>query len=293
MSVDANVAPARAGMRRNVRAATLGFMAFAVFSGADVLVKLLAERFQVPQVTFMITIAALVLLSAYAGATGSIGSLLPRHPYLALMRALLLAVDTLLIHYAFSMLPLAEAYLLAFLTPLLVAILAFVLLGERLSPLAWSGVMIGFTGVAIALRPGIAPLNLGHAAAAASALAFALSLVLLRRAKTSESDLALVATLLVVLATAAFGASMIGRGLEAATATDLLAAGAAGLLLLGGHFLLVRAFRVGDASVVAPFQYSQIIWGGLYGALLFSAPIELHTIIGALVIVLSAWLVLK
>jgi len=184
-------------MRRNVRAATLGFMAFAVFSGADVLVKLLAERFQVPQVTFMITIAALVLLSAYAGATGSIGSLLPRHPYLALMRALLLAVDTLLIHYAFSMLPLAEAYLLAFLTPLLVAILAFVLLGERLSPLAWSGVMIGFTGVA------------------------------------------------------------------------------------------------GDASVVAPFQYSQIIWGGLYGALLFSAPIELHTIIGAVVIVLSAWLVLK
>ncbi|MCA1494677.1 DMT family transporter [Ensifer sp. NBAIM29] len=293
MSVDANVAAAGAGMRRNLRAATLGFMAFAVFSGADVMVKLLAGRFPVPQVTFMSTIAALMLLGAYAGATGNGGSLLPRHPRLALMRALLLAVDTLLIHYAFSMLPLAEAYLLAFLTPLLVAILAFVLLGERLSPLAWSGVVIGFVGVAVALRPGIAPLNLGHAAAAASALAFALSLVLLRRTKASESDLALVATLLVVLAATALIASEIGGGLKAATLIDLLGAGAAGLLLLGGHFLLVRAFRVGDASVVAPFQYSQIVWGGLYGALVFSAPIELHTIIGALVIVFSAWLVLK
>jgi S-adenosylmethionine uptake transporter len=293
MSVDANVAPARAGMRRNLRAATLGFMAFAVFSGTDVLVKLLAERFQVPQVTFMVTVAALLLLGAYAGATGSIGSLVPRHPRLALLRALLLAVDTLLIHYAFSVLPLAEAYLLAFLTPLLVAILAFVLLGERLSPLAWSGVATGFGGVAVALRPGIAPFNLGHAAAAASALVFALSLLLLRRAKTTESDLALVATLLVVLAGTAFGASMIGGGLEPVTGADLVGAGAAGLFLLGGHFLLVRAFRAGEASVVAPFQYSQIIWGGLFGALIFSAPIELHTMIGALIIVLSAWLVLK
>jgi S-adenosylmethionine uptake transporter len=247
----------------------------------------------VPQVTFMVTVAALLLLGTYAGATGSIGSLVPRHPRLALLRALLLAVDTLLIHYAFSVLPLAEAYLLAFLTPLLVAILAFVLLGERLSPLAWSGVATGFVGVAVALRPGIAPFNLGHAAAAASALVFALSLLLLRRAKTTESDLALVATLLVVLAGTAFGASMIGGGLEPVTGADLVGAGAAGLFLLGGHFLLVRAFRAGDASVVAPFQYSQIIWGDLFGVLIFSAPIELHTMIGALIIVVSAWLVLK
>jgi S-adenosylmethionine uptake transporter len=49
----------------------------------------------------------------------------------------------------------------------------------------------------------------------------------------------------------------------------------------------------GEASVVAPFQYSQIIWGCLYGALLFAAPVNPYTIAGALIIILSGWLVLK
>ncbi|ACP23640.1 conserved hypothetical protein (plasmid) [Sinorhizobium fredii NGR234] len=292
MSVDANVAPASTGTR-NLRAAALGFISFAVFSGADVLVKLLSERFQVPQVTFMVTVAALVFLGFHAAATGAVKALLPRHPGLALLRALLLTADTLLIHYAFSVLPLAEAYLLAFLTPLMVAILACILLGERLSPLAWTGVAIGFAGVAVALRPGIAPLNLGHAAAAASALLFALSLVLLRRARAGERDLALVSTLLVVLAAVALAAALAGNGLMPVGAFDLAAAGTGGVLLLGGHLLLVRAFRSGDASVVAPFQYSQIVWGCLYGVLFFATPVEYHTVLGAMVIVLSGWLVLK
>lgn len=64
-------------------------------------------------------------------------------------------------------------------------------------------------------------------------------------------------------------------------------------LLLAGHGLLIRAFRIAEASVVAPFQYSQIIWGCLYGALPFSAPIEIHTLAGAVIIIVSGWLVLK
>ncbi|MBB3979794.1 S-adenosylmethionine uptake transporter [Rhizobium azooxidifex] len=276
-----------------MRGAILGFTAFAVFSGTDVLVKLLAERFAVPQVTFMVTVAALLLLLVQVGTTGTLASLLPRYPGLALARAFLLALDTILIHYAFSMLPLSEAYLLAFLTPILVAVLAFLLLGERLSPIAWSGVIVGFFGVAIALRPGMISLNLGHAAAAGSALVFALSLLLLRRTKQTEPDMALVSTLLVVLAAVALGAALSTGGFEPIGMSDLLSAFAGGLFLFGGHLLLVRAFRTGDASVVAPFQYSQIIWGCLYGALFFAAPTELHTLAGALVIILSGWLVLK
>lgn len=292
MSADAEATPKLAA-RPNLRAAMLCLLAFAVFSGTDVLVKLLAQHFAAPQVTFMVTMAALVLLLAQAAATGQGGSLMPRYPGLAMLRALLLAVDTLLIHYAFAVLPLAEAYLLAFLTPVLVAILAFVLLGERLSVLAWSGVLLGFAGVAIALRPGVAPLSLGHAAAAGSALVFALSLLLLRRTKAAESDMALVSTLLVVQAALALAVTGPAGGLALPGPGDIAMAVGAGVLLLAGHMLLVRAFRTGDASVVAPFQYSQIVWGCLYGALIFAAPVEVHTLVGAAVIVLSGWLVLK
>lgn len=292
MSVDAEAVPKPAA-RPNLHAAVFCLLAFAVFSGTDVLVKLLAERMAVPQVTFMVTTAALVLLLVQAGATGTLASLLPRYPGVALMRAFLLAIDTILIHYAFSMLPLSEAYLLAFLTPVLVAVLAFLLLGERLSPLAWLGVIVGFVGITIALQPTMVSLNLGHAAAAGSALVFALSLLLLRRTKQLETDMALVSTLLVVLAAVALGALLSTGGFRPVGGSDLVSAAAAGLFLLGGHLLLVRAFRTGDASVVAPFQYTQIIWGCLYGALFFAAPIELHMVAGALVVILSGWLVLK
>lgn len=279
--------------RANGRGILIAIIAFAVFSGTDALVKVLSSGVSAPQVTLMVTLAALAALVAYAAATGQLRLLLPHHPGLAFLRALLLAADTMLIHYAFSVLPLAEAYLLAFLTPLLVALMGFALLGERLSALACIGVVAGFAGVAVALKPGLVVLNFGHLAALASAVFFALSLILLRRTRAQESDMALVASLLFVLTPVALAVAlatgeMIPVGPSQASLVVL-----AGLLLLGGHALLVRAFRVGEASVVSASQYSQIIWGCVYGFVLFAAPIELHTLLGAAMIAVSGWLVLQ
>ncbi|OCP24748.1 MULTISPECIES: DMT family transporter [unclassified Ensifer] len=295
MPVDAP-ATARGGasiVPSNGRGALLVVVAFAIFSATDAIVKVMASGLPAPQVTFLVTAAALVALLIQSFATGRSGRLIPRQPGLALWRALLLAIDTMLIHYAFAKLPLAEAYLIAFLTPILVAVLGFVFLRERLSAVGWVGVLIGFAGVTVALKPGVAPLNLGHAAALGSAVLFALSLILLRRAKVAETDEALVGSLLVVMTPVALGVAAASGGLLPIDLADLGLAIAGGLLLLGGHALLVRAFRIGEASVVAPFQYSQIIWGCIYGVLLFSTPVELHMIAGAGIIMLSGLLVLK
>ncbi|MBW8319327.1 MAG: DMT family transporter [Arenimonas sp.] len=293
MSAEASSGRDTVTLLSNRRGVLLILAAFAVFSGTDALVKLSAERMPASQVTLFVTIAAFVLLCGYALVTGSIRRLFPRQPGLAFLRALLLAGDTLLIHYAFALLPLSEAYLLAFLTPILVAVMALFLLGERLSLAGWAGVVLGFAGVAIALRPGVAPLNLGHAAALGSAVLFALSLILLRKTRVEESDEALMASLFVVLIPLALAASLIHHGLSPVRPPEAALMAAGGMLLLGGHALLIRAFRIAQASLVAPFQYSQIIWGCLYGALLFAAPIEIHTLAGAAVIIVSGWLVLK
>lgn len=277
----------------NRRGVLLILLAFAVFSGTDALVKLSAEHLPAPQVTLLVTITAFALLCGHATLTGNVRRLFPRQPGLAFVRALMLAGDTLLIHYAFARLPLSEAYLLAFLTPIMVAVMSLVLLRERLSLAGWAGVVLGFAGVAVALRPGVAPLNLGHAAALGSAVLFALSLILLRKTNVEESDEALLASLFVVLIPLALAAALMHEGLSPVRVPQTLLLGAGGVLLLAGHGLLIRAFRVAQASVVAPFQYSQIIWGCLYGALLFAAPIEIHTLAGAAIIIVSGWLVLK
>jgi S-adenosylmethionine uptake transporter len=147
-------------------------------------------------------------------------------------------------------------------------------------------VLLGFSGVIVALQPGATALRFGHIAAVGSALLFALSLVLLRRTKATESDTALVASLLLVLSVLSFAVTLTRGGFAAVTPTDIAIATAAGLTLFCGHVLLVRA-------VVAPFQYSQIVWGCLYGTLLFGAPIETHTLVGAAIIVGSGWLILR
>uniref|UniRef100_UPI003F497FD5 DMT family transporter n=1 Tax=Ensifer adhaerens TaxID=106592 RepID=UPI003F497FD5 len=277
----------------NRRGALLVLAAFFMFSATDAIVKIMAGTMPAPQVTFFVTIAALLLLLVHALATGRLRRLIPRQPSLAFWRALLLAFDTLLIHYAFAKLPLAEAYLIAFLTPILVAMLSFVFLKERLSRIGWAGVLIGFAGVVVALKPGVAPLNLGHLAAFGSAVLFALSLILLRRAKVTETDEALVASLLVVMTPVAFAVAAVSGEPAPLRLTDLGLSVAGGALMLGAHALLVRAFRDGEASVVAPFQYSQIIWGCFYGIFLFATPLELYTLLGAAIIILSGWLVLK
>lgn len=277
----------------NGRGALLVLAAFAIFSATDAIVKIMAVAIPAPQVTFLVTAAALVLLLLHAFATGRTRRLVPRQPALAFWRALLLALDTLLIHYSFARLPLAEAYLIAFLTPILVAVLGFFLLRERLSAIGWVGVLVGFAGVVVALKPGVAPLNLGHAAAFGSAVFFAFSLILLRRAKLAETDEALVASVLVVMTPVALAVALVSGGLVAVGSPALAYAAAGGAMMLGGHALLVRAFRVGEASVVAPFQYSQIIWGCFYGVFLFATPVEMHTLFGAAIIIVSGWLVLK
>lgn len=295
MSADNSLglADASGAARSNTRAAGIALFAFAIFSGADALIKLLAIDLPAPQVTLITTVVGLVLLLGHAAARGRLRNLMPLHPGLAVTRALLLGADTILIHYAFKLLPLSDVYLIAFLAPIMVAVLSFLLLGERLSRLAWLGVVFGFIGVTVALRPGAAELGIGHAAAFASTIFFALSLLLLRRANVAESDEALVATLLVVMVPLTLVTTLGSTGLSPMNFNHVIIAIAAGALGLAGHALLVRAFRVGEASVVAPFQYSQIIWGCLYGLLLFAAPIDPYTIAGAVIIILSGWLVLK
>ncbi len=276
-----------------MRAAWLAALGFAVFAASDAAVKLLSEALPVVQIAFMVTGFALLAVVGATLALSHADRLRPRQPGLAFGRGLLLAVDTLLIYYAFANLDLAEAYVLAFLTPALVAILAVAFLHERLSASGWLGVGLGFAGVILALRPGVQALGLGHMAALASALVFAVTILLLRRIRVAETDAAPVAVLLVMLNLLALALTLAGGGFAPVDLRQVLLAALAGLLMALGHWLLIRAGRAGAAAMVAPFQYTQIIWAGFWGLVLFGTPVSVPVAAGAAVIILSGWLVLR
>lgn len=276
----------------NLRAALIAFIAFAAFSGADTIVKTLSARVGVYETTLLLSVFAFIFIVTHGLISGQGKRLLPTYPKLAFGRALLLSMNTLLIYYAFSVLPLAEAYVLGFMSPILVALIAFLFVGERLSGRGWLGVLLGFAGVVWVLQPGAAPLSSGHMAALGSALFFAIAQVMLRRAKSDESDRALVVALMLMQI---FFAGLLTLYHEVIRPEwlDLGLAALGGGLIACAQTMIVKAFRLGSASIVAPVQYSQIIWGLIYGAVLFNAPVEIHMLAGAVIILISGWLVLQ
>ena len=261
-------------------------LAFAIFSLCDALVKHIAGYYSVAQTTLMVSAVGLGFVLTQAILQRRVNDLWPKQPKIAFYRALFLGIDTVLIYVAFDLLPLAEAYVLAFLTPILVALFSACVFKDVLTLKQTFAVILGFIGVIIVLRPGVSPIGWGHLAALASAFVFAASMLILRNLKAEESDLALVTTVLIGLICCAAPLLLISTIMQIQSEYILPIVGA-GFCFYLGHTVLVRALRSNAATLVAPFQYSQIIWGVIYGALLFSAPIDPIVLMGAAVIVIA------
>ncbi len=271
------------GQRSGATGLGLAALTFALFSGIDALVKWMSLRYPVLQVTFYTTVFALVPVAGIVMATGGIAGLKPRRPGLVILRAVLLALDTALVYYAFNRLPLADVYAMVFTSPLLVTALSVPLLGERVGWRRWSAIVVGFIGVLIILRPGFAALDLGHFAALGSAILFALSLIVLRRVGREESSGALLlALMLALIAIAAPAMPFMHRTPSLA---DLAIFAAAGLVIGLAQLVLVLAVRKAPAASVAPFQYTQMIWAVIFGLLVFGDRPHAFMLAGSLVIV--------
>ena len=104
---------------------------------------------------------------------GGLGELRTRRLGMHLLRGLLGTTSGLLAFYAFSRLPLADAYAIIFATPLLITALSVPILGEAVGWRRWSAVVVGFIGVLVMLRPGVAPIGAGNLAALGAACAAA------------------------------------------------------------------------------------------------------------------------
>ncbi|MCM5552336.1 EamA family transporter [Pleomorphomonas sp. NRK KF1] len=277
----------------NLRGALLAVCAFGIFSVADTIVKYESQFMPVAAVTAMITGVATVLIALYGFGIRQGRALIPVTPAFTLGRGALLASETAIIYYAFTIIPLADVYVLTFLTPIFVSLIAIVGLGERPSPLVAIGVMLGFVGVLVAFRPGAMGFGLGHFAAAGSALIFAVTLVMIRIAPPRESDLALVICPMIILALGSGVMTVLTTGFPVPSIGNLALVLLAGFCLFAGNLLIVRAYRVGAASFVAPFQYCLIFWGAFNGWLVFSESVELFTWIGAAIIIAAGLIVLR
>ena len=274
--------PGRGGALRGV---ALALGAFALFSLHDVAVKLLGGGYSVFQVVFFSVLLSFPLVVLMLLRDPEPGTLLPRHPGWTALRTACTTVTATCVFYAFATLPLAQVYAIIFTMPLLITVLSIPVLGERVGLHRGAAVVVGLGGVLIVLRPGATDLELGHAAALVAALASSLASVIVRRIGRAERTAVLL--LYPMMANVvAMGAVLpfVYRPIPLADfgLWALLAA-----LAFGASLLIIQAYRAADAALVAPMQYSQILWAALYGAVLFDETVDGGTALGAGVIIAS------
>lgn len=249
------------------RAIAMALVAYLCFSTGDALIKLAAARYPIEQIALVLSGFALFPVILLARGAGGWAALRPNSMKLVLARGILTALCALCAWRAFALLPLADAYALLFLAPILVTAFSALFLGEQVGWRRWSAAAVGFLGVVVMVRPDFATIGMGHLLALAAAIFGAGAITVLKKIGKSETSAAILLVLFVSIgAVAAPGAVLAWRPLDF---EGLWPVALAGLLQGSGQAALVLSTREAPASVVAPFQYSQMLWAVLFGLLVF------------------------
>ena len=253
-----------------LRGIVLFLIALLLFAALDATAKYLSAVFAVPLLVWARYMVHCVFMLATVAPSLGRELVVTRHPWQLAVRALLLVGVTLFGQLALKTMPLAETTALVFVTPLLVALLASPMLGERVSRRAWLATLAGFAGVLLIARPGGAMSGSGVIYALGAALCYALYQIMTRQLAASEHPLRLLFT------TALGGTIAMSFALfthwdgTLPTASQAVLIASLGLYGGVGHFLLIRAFREAPVSTLSPLLYVQLIWATLLGVLVFS-----------------------
>ena len=269
----------------------LALLAYATYAWSDAAIKALGGSMSVFQIGFFqLTIAGslLVLLTRPEG-NGWRDFWRMSHPLPVQARAVIGLVAGMIGVYAFTTIPLAEVYALAFLSPLFVTILSMVFLKEQIGPWRWAAVIIGFLGVLVVVRPGFRALELGHAAALMMAILSAASIIL-QRSLASRERTTTILGYLILYAVLFNGVATTITGFEVPQWNEAAILMVAGAGAASGHIFLMRAIRLAPVNQLAPTHYSQIAWAVLLGAVLFGEQPDIWTVIGLAVIAFSGLL---
>lgn len=272
-------------MGPNAKGALFAIVGFAIFSTHDVVVKYLGEIYSPFQIVFFSVLFGFPLVSLMLISDPSASNLRPKFPWWNVARTLSVLGASVTIFYAFSTIPLAQTYAMLFTVPLIVTLLSIPILGERVNIHRGGAIVLGMAGVLIVLRPGTAELGMGHLMAMIGACLSALASVIVRKIGPQERN----AVLLLLPMLASFMAmSLLMPGVyKPVEIVDLGAMGIMALLYFVATLFMIGAYRVGEAAIVAPMQYSQMIWALIFGYFLFGEVPDVQTLFGVMVIIAS------
>ena len=267
---------------RPIAAITMVLCAMLIFVSTDAIAKYLTQTLTTQQIVCVRYTSITVLLLPILLRQTS-GALRTTKPTLHLIRGLLLMLSSLLFVFSLEDLPLELSTVIGFAAPLYVTALSIPLLGEQVGGRRWMAVVVGFVGVLIILRPGGSDFRWAMLLTLISSFCWALGLIITRMMRGSERPLAIL-----------FYSSLVGAVSSLPLALPLwhsptgfewLLLIALGVFNAAGQYLIIRAFLMASASLLAPFSYASLLWAVLIGAVVFGTRPDTETVTGTLVLV--------
>jgi drug/metabolite transporter (DMT)-like permease len=234
--------------------------AVASFAGMDALLKVFSTAYPALEVAALRGGASLPFLIMPLLLTGRLGDLRPHRFSLHLLRGLLMVGVILGFVYAVRVLSLADAYSIFLASPLIVTALSAPLLKEHVQWRNWLVILAGLTGVLLMLRPSASSLmTLGALAALLSATAYALGAIALRVVTRTDTTSSVVFWTIALMT--ACTAVLAVRGWVPLRSQHWGLLAAMGVFGAIGQSLLTEAFRAAPPAIVAPFEYTALLWG--------------------------------
>jgi drug/metabolite transporter (DMT)-like permease len=271
---------------------SIGFLvsALVLFAVMDVLIKLLSTDYGTFQIVFFRSAVALLPISILVARSGGVRAIRTARLGGHILRSLIGTSALLCFFYSYKFMPLADAYAIHFAGPLFLTALSGPMLGEPVGWRRWSAVAVGFVGVVVMIQPGTGVFSAVALIPLLGAVFYAFAMIFVRKLSRTETN----AAIIFYFTLTGTGVGFVGMLPDWKTpdATGLALLTSVGILGGCAQILMTQAFRSAPAATLAPFNYTAMIWGVLFGYLVFADFPTPPIIIGALIVVASGLYIL-
>lgn len=277
-----------------------------LFSIQDIIIKHFSDQYSVLQIVFVRGLIALgILLMVFRFSRQTI-PLLTRRPLLMICRGLLGFSSYTCYYLAVAAMPLADVVSITFTMPLFVTAMSALILREKVGLRRWCAVVVGFIGVLIILSPSGAFNRLAVVFAFGASITYATQTIITRFLGTHDHPLTIAFNAIIIFTCASGAISLLmlgdvitissnhpslvflGRDWTMPTNIDLLLMMVIGLIAAAGFYCLSKAYCISEASAIAPFEFTYILWAVVFGYLLWNEVPEPTTILGVFVLISSS-----